>query len=230
MNINTIQNSYLYPIEQPGSISRNNHKPDIDNPSDKNEINNKEPTNTTVAPEDQITKSVKHENSSEFAKEHSDVLTKNEKALVAELKQVDQAVKRHEMAHVVSGGRFILSGANYSYKTGPDGKRYAVSGEVSIDTSPVPGDPKATIDKMRQVRRSALAPADPSPQDRKVAATAMTISTKAMSELMLNRIKDKIDSDEEKAFGDIKQTAENAYLKVQNMPENQQEPTFKISA
>ena len=36
-------------------------------------------------------------------------------------------------------------GASYEYDNGPDGKRYAVGGEVSIDTSTVSGDPQATI-------------------------------------------------------------------------------------
>jgi hypothetical protein len=211
MNINTIHNSYSPAIVQPGSV--HNVKA-----QDKTE------------PENKNTASQKQEISSKFVDEHKDELTKNEKIILVELKQVDQAVKKHEMAHVIAGGRFILSGANYSYKTGPDGKRYAVAGEVSIDTSEVPGDPQATIDKMNQVRRAALAPADPSAQDRKIASTAMTISTKAMSQLMLDRIKNKADSDEEKAFGNIKQTAENAYLKVQDIPDNQQESTFKVTA
>lgn len=210
MNINTIQPSYLYPIKQ-------------------SDINNN-PSKTSSTNENQKPSDIKKEISSKFAEEQKGGLTKNEEILVQELKEIDQAVKRHETAHVIAGGRFILSGANYSYKTGPDGKRYAVSGEVSIDTSPVPGDPEATIQKMNQIRRAALAPSDPSPQDRKVASTAMTISTKAASELMLEQVKQKAFSDEEKAFGNIKQTADNAYLKVQNMPESQHEPIFKISA
>jgi hypothetical protein len=60
---------------------------------------------------------------------------------------------------------------------------YAVSGEVSIDVSPVNGNPQATIAKMATVRSAALAPADPSGQDRAVAASATAEEIKARQEL-----------------------------------------------
>ena len=250
MNINTIQNSHGYSIWQPSTRQPNatpiiqpgrktdpvdRIKPDYTKPvenksADNKAIADKKITNKTTNPENRDTGSVKQEASSKFVKEQDGGLTKAEEMLITELKQIEQAVRKHEMAHVAAGGRYILSGANYSYKTGPDGKRYVVGGEVTIDTSPVPGDPQATINKMRQVRSAALAPADPSPQDRRVASTAMAISTKAMSELMISRTKEKIDSDEEKAFRNIKHTAGDTYIQVQNMPENQQEPSFRISA
>jgi hypothetical protein len=56
---------------------------------------------------------------------------------------------------------------------------YAVGGEVSIDTSPVKGDPQATIAKMEAIKRAALAPADPSGQDRSVASEASQEESKA---------------------------------------------------
>jgi hypothetical protein len=54
---------------------------------------------------------------------------------------------------------------------------------VSIDTSTVKGNPQATIRKMQTVRGAALAPADPSGQDRRVAATASAKESKARQEL-----------------------------------------------
>jgi hypothetical protein len=48
----------------------------------------------------------------------------------------------------------------------PDGCDYALGGEVAIDTSAIAGDPEATLRKMEQIRRAALAPANPSGQDR----------------------------------------------------------------
>jgi hypothetical protein len=77
----------------------------------------------------------------------------------------------------------VESGPNFEYERGPDGKRYAVSGSVSIDSSPVQGKPQATIDKMRQVRQAALAPAQPSAQDRQVAAKAQRAIQQARSKL-----------------------------------------------
>ncbi|MEM6544436.1 MAG: putative metalloprotease CJM1_0395 family protein, partial [Pseudomonadota bacterium] len=53
-----------------------------------------------------------------------------------------------------------------------------------IDVSPVPGDPQATIEKARIVRRAALAPAEPSAQDRRVAAEATALEQQARAELL----------------------------------------------
>jgi hypothetical protein len=104
-------------------------------------------------------------------------------ALVNQLAQRDQQVRTHEAAHVAAGGMYVRGGARFSYTTGPDGRAYATGGEVSIDRSAVPGDPAATIQKLRQVQRAALAPADPSPQDRSVAAGAAMSITQAQMEL-----------------------------------------------
>ncbi len=107
---------------------------------------------------------------------------------VAELKQRDREVRTHEQAHVAAGGQHVTGGPSYSYQKGPDGRRYAVGGEVQIDTSPVPDDPEATLRKMQQVQRAALAPAEPSGQDRAVAAAAAQQSARARVELQRQRI------------------------------------------
>jgi hypothetical protein len=123
------------------------------------------------------------------------------------------------MAHVAAGGRYITSGANFSYKRGPDGQRYAVAGEVGIDTSPIPGDPEATLRKMRQVKAAALAPANPSSQDLRVASKATSSASKALADLMIQKAKNQADSDEATAFGDIKKAA-GSYERVGNLPED----------
>ncbi|MBD3393433.1 MAG: hypothetical protein GF418_14960 [Chitinivibrionales bacterium] len=117
-------------------------------------------------------------------------LTDEEKKEVKELRQRDKEVRAHEMAHVAAGGQYVRGGASFEYQSGPDGKRYAVGGEVSIDTSPVKGDPEKTIEKMRIVRKAALAPADPSAKDRQVAAKASQEMTKAQQELRKQRQED----------------------------------------
>jgi hypothetical protein len=98
-------------------------------------------------------------------------LTEEQREVVRDLKKRDQEVRRHEQAHMAAGGPYAGS-ASYTYQAGPDGQRYAVGGEVPIDSSPVPGNPEATIRKLETVRRAALAPADPSGQDQAVAAAA----------------------------------------------------------
>ncbi len=109
-------------------------------------------------------------------------------AIISQLAQRDRQVRTHEAAHVAAGGMYVRGGARFSYTTGPDGRSYATGGEVSIDRSAVPGDPAATIQKLRQVQRAALAPADPSPQDRSVAAAAAMSITQAQMELAQRRL------------------------------------------
>ncbi len=98
-------------------------------------------------------------------------LTQEEQAVIRELQKTDQAVKTHELAHLAAAGGYAMSGASYTYQRGPNGQSYAVAGEVQIDTSRE-RNPEATIQKMQVVRQAALAPADPSPQDQRVAAQA----------------------------------------------------------
>lgn len=106
---------------------------------------------------------------------------------VAELKERDAEVRRHEQAHVAAGGQYVSGGPSFEYETGPDGKRYATGGEVQIDVSAVDGDPEKTIQKMRQVRAAAMAPAEPSNQDRRVASEAAQLQAEAQAELSAQR-------------------------------------------
>ena len=116
----------------------------------------------------------------------SDGLTEAEEEQVRELKARDTEVRRHEEAHARVGGQYAGQ-PTYSFQTGPDGKRYAVGGEVSIDIAPIPDDPQATIAKMDVVIAAALAPAEPSGQDRKVAAQAARQRVEASADLAEQR-------------------------------------------
>ena len=124
-------------------------------------------------------------------------LTPEEKQQVEELKARDAEVRRHEQAHVMAGGRYIRSRAQFDYVLGPDGKLYAVGGEVQIDTSEVPDDPEATIQKAQTIRRAALAPSDPSQQDRRVAAQASQMEMEARMELARERAEEAQEQEEE---------------------------------
>lgn len=104
-------------------------------------------------------------------------------AQIAQLAKTDREVRAHEQAHLAASGGHATSGASYQYTTGPDGKRYAVAGEVGIDTSTVPGNPEATIRKAQIIQAAASAPSDPSGQDRAVAAQAAQMEAKARLEL-----------------------------------------------
>lgn len=109
--------------------------------------------------------------------------TADQQAEIAKLRQRDREVRTHEQAHIAAAGGLAKGGATFSFQRGPDGKQYAVGGEVSIDTSPVSENPDATIRKAQQIRAAALAPADPSVQDRAVAASANSLEAQAGQEL-----------------------------------------------
>ena len=110
-------------------------------------------------------------------------LTAEEQAQVEKLKARDAEVRTHEAAHLAAAGQYAKGGPKYVYQTGPDGKQYAIGGSVSIDTTPVSGDPQATLQKAQQVRSAALAPAEPSGQDQKVAAAASQMEADARLQL-----------------------------------------------
>jgi hypothetical protein len=101
---------------------------------------------------------------------------------IQELAARDREVRAHEQAHAAVAGQYGSS-PTYSFVRGPDGVNYAVGGEVKIDTSPIPGDPEATLRKAQQLRRAANAPADPSSQDSSVAALAAQMEQQARAEL-----------------------------------------------
>lgn len=132
-------------------------------------------------------------------------LTVEEQRQVDALKQTDRQVKSHEQAHM-SAGAGLVRGGSFEYQVGPDNKRYAVGGEVSIDTSPG-RTPTETIAKARQIRAAALAPADPSTQDRRVAAAASQMELQAQQELAQQ-------ASEERTGGGTASDAINAYRQV----------------
>ena len=99
---------------------------------------------------------------------------------ISKLKANEEKVKAHEAAHKAVGGN-LASNATYSYTQGPDGRSYITGGEVQIDMSSGK-TPEETISRMQQVIRAALAPADPSGQDRAVASQAASIMAQAQQQ------------------------------------------------
>jgi len=108
-------------------------------------------------------------------------LSEEEQAQVAKLKQIDAKVRAHERAHAAVGGAHA-GAPSYTYTRGPDGQMYATGGEVAIDIS-AESDPEATLQKAEQVAAAALAPADPSGQDRAVAAAASQLRLEALAQI-----------------------------------------------
>ncbi len=123
-----------------------------------------------------------------FANQSAPISKKNElsdqdEKKLEKLKKRDAEVRQHENAHEAAAGQYAIGGPHYKLVTGPDGRQYAIGGDVSIDTSEVPDDPEATIRKAETIRRAALAPKEPSSQDQRVAAEASKMEAKARREL-----------------------------------------------
>ena len=124
--------------------------------------------------------------SSKSTTSQTNQLTPEQQRQVQQLKEIDRKVRAHEQAHLSVGGDLVRGGATFSYQTGPDDQRYAIGGEVSIDTSPG-RTPKETIPKAQHIRAAALAPADPSAQDQSVAARAARMESEARAELAVQQ-------------------------------------------
>ena len=115
-------------------------------------------------------------------KDQQEKVEQQELEQTRELAQRDREVRTHEQTHASIGGQYASS-PSYTYERGPDGRLYAVAGEVKIDTSPVPNDPEATIEKAEIIQRAALSVAEPSGADRAVAAEARVMAVEARAEL-----------------------------------------------
>ena len=123
-------------------------------------------------------------------------LPEEDQAEVKRLQERDREVRAHEQAHIAAGGRYVQGAAQFEYETGPDGRQYAVGGEVGVDASEVQDDSQATIQKAQVIRRAALAPAHPSGQDHRVAAAASRMEAKARQELITEGEGEGIQKDE----------------------------------
>lgn len=112
-----------------------------------------------------------------------------EQTIAKQLQQLqsrDREVRAHEAAHAAVGGKYVTGGPSFTYQRGPNGRFYAIGGEVQIDVSPAE-NPKATLDKAEVVRRAALAPAQPSPQDIQVASSATKLASRARVEIAIQQ-------------------------------------------
>jgi|GEM_PF-953368 len=147
-------------------------------------------------------------------------LAEEDLALIEQLRARDREVRVHEAAHASVGGRYAGS-AKLEYTRGPGGKNYATGGEVSISTGAVPGDPQATIEKARVIRAAALAPAEPSTQDRRVAAEASQLELSARADLQALKAEEAQKEEEARAEREQKAKADDV---EEPKPEETQEP------
>ena len=109
-------------------------------------------------------------------------LSPEELAIVAKLAARDREVRMHEAQHQAAAGTLAIGGPQFTYQAGPDGKLYAVGGEVKLDFSSG-SSPQETVRRAAQIRTAATSPANPSGQDLAVAAQAAAMETQARQEM-----------------------------------------------
>ncbi|MCC6220020.1 MAG: hypothetical protein IT291_02135 [Deltaproteobacteria bacterium] len=169
--------------EEPGSSKNNNEDAAIVRISSKSlEKQSLRSRNSTESEEAKTTSRTKQQS----AASKDTKLDEHERQELEKLKKRDQEVRLHEQAHLAALGAHRAGGAKFSYDVGPDGKSYAVSGEVPIDASKEES-PEKTIEKARTIRRAALAPSDPSAADKAAAAQANKLEADAKKELKDNK-------------------------------------------
>lgn len=128
-----------------------------------------------------VTPSTRHR-TSESGRESSDVTTgakadaygrrQQDTVDIQKLSQQDTEIRQYERAHLAVAGMVTRGGPHNEYRLGSDGRLYAVGGGVSLDINTGAGNYQRTLTKMEQVRRAALAPANLSIEDERVAALA----------------------------------------------------------
>ncbi|ECR2139060.1 hypothetical protein F0O43_00835 [Campylobacter coli] len=146
-------------------------------------------------------------------------LSQKEVAQVRELQSIDRNVKAHEAAHQAAGGG-LAGAASFTYTRGPDNQMYATAGEVPISMQKG-NTPEETIANARQVVAAAMAPADPSPQDYKVAANALKMEFEARAEATKLKAQEAQEKKEENEENEEKQ--ENLDINNQDSKDNFEE-------
>ena len=115
-----------------------------------------------------------------------EILDPKEQAMVQQLELRDQEVRAHELAHK-SVGAGITSAATFTYQQGPDGKQYAIGGEVQIQITPG-STPEETVRKAKQVIAAATAPANPSAADMRAVGLASQMEQEARAEQTVTQL------------------------------------------
>ncbi len=103
-----------------------------------------------------------------------------------EVRQMDdrsRKITNHENRHAAvlrdSGTGVADAKPQLTRQQGPDGRQYAVAGEVNTDLRPIPGNPYATEHKAEAVYRSAIGDSDRSESDNQAARRALFAAQEA---------------------------------------------------
>jgi len=128
------------------------------------------------------------------AKDNSIALSQQDLQQLQQLKHRELEVRTHEQAHLSTAGQYAKGGASFTLKKGPDSHSYATGGEVSIDIGKEK-IPETTISKMRIIKQAALAPANPSSTDRRIASQASVKEAQAKQEISMKRQEELLQSE-----------------------------------
>ncbi|MFW5807954.1 MAG: putative metalloprotease CJM1_0395 family protein [Spirochaetota bacterium] len=97
---------------------------------------------------------------------------------VRQLKERDTEVRAHEASHAAGNGILTIGTPRFTYQIGPDGKAYAIGGQVTLATMPA-RDPQAAEQNAKNLKDAALSVSDPSVQDLAAAASADAMISEA---------------------------------------------------
>ncbi|MFQ5597179.1 MAG: putative metalloprotease CJM1_0395 family protein [Nitrospiria bacterium] len=185
MQIHTLQSGPIFSLPDRDSrqVPRHTSPRDLAQQTERDQEALPDPTQISAGASKQTTGKAAVQKPEEVTKDLAPRLNLTDQKIVQDLKKRDREVRAHEAAHLGAAGPYAGGGARYTYQRGPDGRPYAVGGEVQIDTAEVPGDPEATLQKARVIRRAANAPVKPSAQDRRIANQAAIMEAEARAEL-----------------------------------------------
>ena len=93
--------------------------------------------------------------------------------VLSKFKSIDANTRIHEQTHAILAN--TTTPIQYNYQMGPDGKMYAVGGNVRLDTS-IPNNPKAAEQKLNELKKSATSPGG----DMSLADSTIAISANLM--------------------------------------------------
>jgi len=141
-------------------------------------------TSSSAAVEEvKVTQDIQANSLQKFSMFNERELTLREQLEVKRLEQVERSVHEHERSHLRAARDLAISSPSFDYQRGPDGKEYAVGGEVNVSADFDFADAQGTIEKALKIRQAALAPNDPSPKDRRAATEAKIVESKAYRKL-----------------------------------------------
>lgn len=138
---------------------------------------NDEQKSTQVSKEDVASQDTKNNQEAKGTLSANEKLSQEDKQIIADLKARDAEVKTHEQAHRAAAAGINASAPSYDYETGPDGKKYAVGGEVNVSFREG-GSAESNVAKAQAMKAAALAPAQPSSQDLSAARNADALIVK----------------------------------------------------